>query len=61
MKKKKDIKPVKALGTTWVYDPAMDAKYSGKVLFPEKLALANKLLANIKLPEDLEEEARQAK
>jgi hypothetical protein len=26
-------------------------RFRGKVLFPEKVALANKLLANVKLPE----------
>jgi hypothetical protein len=61
MKKKEEIKAITVLGTTWVHDPALDEKYSGKVLFPEKLALANKLMANVKLPEDLDREAREAK
>lgn len=34
------------------YDPELE-KYRGKVLFPEKLALANEHLKNVKLPESL--------
>jgi len=47
MKPKKKLKGAEALGIKVIRDKSLD-KYSGKVLFPEKLAIANKVVANLK-------------
>jgi hypothetical protein len=45
----KKIKPFKNKVPDVRIDPSLD-KYKDKVLFPEKLAKANKQLKNVKLP-----------
>jgi hypothetical protein len=45
--KKKKLKGAEALGIKVINDSSLD-KYSGLVLFPEKLAIANKVVANMK-------------
>lgn len=47
MKTKKKPKGAKALGFKVKRDKSLD-KLSGKVLFPEKLKIANKVVANLK-------------
>jgi hypothetical protein len=47
MKAKKKLKGAAAFGVKLKRDKSLD-KYSGKVLFPEKLAIANKVVANLK-------------
>ena len=46
MKQKKKLKGAEALGIKVIRDKSLD-KYSGKVLFPEKLELANKVVKNL--------------
>jgi hypothetical protein len=47
MKAKKKLKGAAALGIKVKRDKSLD-KLSGKVLFPEKLKIANKVVANLK-------------
>lgn len=47
MKPRKDLKSAAALGVKIKSDKTLD-KLSGKVLFPEKLKEANKIIAKIK-------------
>ena len=47
MKEKKALKGADALGVTVKRDKSLD-KLSGKVLFPEKLKQANKVVSNLK-------------
>ena len=47
MKIKKELKGASALGVKVKRDKSLD-KLSGKVLFPEKLKVANKVVSNLK-------------
>lgn len=47
MNTKKQLKGASALGVKVVRDKSLD-KLSGKILFPEKLAAANKIIAKLK-------------
>jgi len=47
MKLNKKLKGAEALGVKVKHDKSLD-KLSGKVLFPEKLKIANKVVANLK-------------
>jgi len=47
MKAKKKLKGASAFGVRVIKDKSMN-KFSGRVLFPEKLAEANKVVANLK-------------
>jgi len=47
MKVKKDLKGASSLGVTVKRDKTLD-KLSGKVLFPEKLKEANKVVSKLK-------------
>lgn len=47
MKTKKALKGASALGVTVKKDKSLDI-LSGKVLFPKKLKVANKVVANLK-------------
>jgi len=47
MKQKKTLKGAKDFGVTIKVNKDLD-QYSNKVLFPEKLELANKILTNMK-------------
>jgi hypothetical protein len=49
MKQTKKIKGAEAVGVKVKISKSLD-KFSGKVLFPEKLAKANKLLKGRKVP-----------
>jgi len=47
MKTKRELKGASALGVKVKRDKSLD-KLSGKVLFPEKLKVANKVVSNLK-------------
>ncbi len=47
MKTRKELKGASALGVKVKRDKSLD-KLSGKVLFPEKLKVANKVVSNLK-------------
>jgi len=47
MKAKKKLKGAEAFGVKLKRDKSLD-KFSGKVLFPEKLKEANKIISNLK-------------
>jgi len=47
MKTKRELKGASALGVKGKRDKSLD-KLSGKVLFPEKLKVANKVVSNLK-------------
>jgi len=47
MKQTKKIKGAEAIGVKIKVSKALD-KFSGKVLFPEKLKLANKIISKLK-------------
>ena len=47
MKIKRELKGASALGVKVKRDKSLD-KLSGKVLFPEKLKVANKVVSNLK-------------
>jgi len=49
MKTKKKLKGASALGVKVKRDKSLD-RFSGKVLFPEKLKIANKVVGNLKWP-----------
>lgn len=49
MKRTKKIRGAEAVGVKVKVSKSLD-KFSGKVLFPEKLAKANKLLKGVKVP-----------
>ena len=52
MKRKKKLKGAAALGIKVIYDPSLD-KYSGQVLFPEKLAKANEIISKLQWPPEI--------
>lgn len=49
MKQKQILKDAAYFGVKVTVDKSLDM-YSGKVLFPEKLEIAKKVVANLKMP-----------
>lgn len=43
------VKKAKALGINLTVDPALDKKYAGKVIAPEKLEQAKKVISRLRI------------